>query len=310
MVWSSHAAIAGRAKGIIDMKAMFFGLGYSSRASARALQRACPHDLEISGTTRNADKSASLILENIKSFVFDPGEGRVQTTLPAAVDATTHLIHSIAPGEDGDVVLEHFRDRLMASDALKWMCYYSTVGVYGNFDGAWIDETAPCQPVNQRSQWRVKAEDDWRAFAAEKGIPLVILRLAGIYGPGRSSFDKLRDGKARRIIKPGQVFNRIHVSDIARVTALAAIEQLNGTYNLADDFPAPPQDLVTYAASVADLPPPPEVPFDEADMTPMARSFYNDNKRVSNAAIKKALGIELLFPTYREGLKAIHAQRY
>ena len=139
-------------------------------------------------------------------------------------------------------------------------------------------------------------------------MPLLILRLAGIYGPGRSAFDKLRDGTARRIVKPGQVFNRIHVEDIGRVTALAAERRLSGTFNLADDEPAPPQDLVTYAAELMGVPPPAEIPFEEAEMTEMARSFYMDNKRVSNRAIKEALGIGLIHPTYRQGLEAIHRQ--
>ena len=149
------------------------------------------------------------------------------------------------------------------------------------------------------------AEQAWRDYAAERGIPLAVLRLAGIYGPGRSTFDKLRDGTARRVVKPGQVFNRIHVADIGRVTALAAEARLDGTFNLADDEPAPPQDLIAYAARQLGVPAPPDIPFEAANMTPMARSFYSDNKRVSNRAIKAALGIELLYPTYREGLDAI-----
>ena len=149
------------------------------------------------------------------------------------------------------------------------------------------------------------AEAAWRDYARERGVPLAILRLAGIYGPGRSTFDKLRDGTARRVIKPGQVFNRIHVEDIGRVTALAAAARLEGTFNLADDEPAPPQDLVSHAAAMLGVAPPPEIAFDVANLTPMQRSFYADNKRVSNAAIKTALGIELLYPTYREGLASI-----
>ncbi|MBI4048112.1 MAG: NAD(P)-dependent oxidoreductase, partial [Devosia nanyangense] len=169
----------------------------------------------------------------------------------------------------------------------------------------WVDESAPCHPENERSRQRVVAEDEWRSFAREKGIPLLILRLAGIYGPQRSTFDRLRDGTARRIVKPGQVFNRIHVADIGRVTALAAQRRLGGVFNLADDEPAPPQDLITYAAELMGVAPPPEVPFEAAEMTPLARSFYADNKRISNAAIKAALGIDLLYPNYREGLSAI-----
>lgn len=286
------------------MNFLFFGMGYSSRAAAKALRDFHGPYLPICGTTRSADKAAALGHDNIRSTLFDgtePGPG-----LGEDIASATHIIHSIAPNENGDAVLNHHRADIMGSDKLKWLCYYSTVGVYGNHDGEWIDETAACDPINKRSQWRADVEEQWRLFANDKGIPLLILRLSGIYGPGRSTFDKLRSGKARRVIKPGQVFNRIHVEDIGRVTALAAEQKLSGTFNLTDDEPAPPQDLVTYAANMAGMAPPPQVPFEEADMSEMARSFYNDNKRISNARIKQALGIELLYPTYRDGLNAIH----
>ena len=245
-----------------------------------------------------------LTAEGVEAHVFDgtaPG-----TTLGSSLRQASHVIFSIAPGEAGDPALIHHRADLDAAPDLQWLCYYSTVGVYGDFGGNWIDETAPLVPRNARSDRRVLAEQAWRDYAQARGVPLAILRLAGIYGPGRSTFDKLRDGTARRVVKPGQVFNRIHVEDIGRVTALAAAARLDGTFNLADDEPAPPQDLVTHAAAMAGVTPPPEIPFATADMTPMQRSFYADNKRVSNAAIKRALDIELLYPTYREGLAAIY----
>lgn len=286
------------------MRLFFFGLGFSSRATAQMTRELVDPTIKIAGTTRSVDKMQALADENIAAFLFDgsaPG-----SELTQSLGAATHVIHSIAPDEEGDAVLNHHLNDLRRSKNLKWLCYYSTVGVYGNFEGAWIDETAECHPINKRSQWRVTVEQQWRDFAAEKQVPLLILRLAGIYGPGRSSFDKLQSGKARRIIKQGQVFNRIHVADIARVTALAAKQKLHGTFNLADDEPAPPQDLISHAAEMMGVEPPLAIPFAQADMTPMARSFYSDNKRVSNTAIKKALGIELLHPTYREGLAAIH----
>jgi nucleoside-diphosphate-sugar epimerase len=215
------------------------------------------------------------------------------------------VVLSIPPTERGDPALLLHRPELDAAAGLGWLCYFSTVGVYGDFGGGWIDETAPTQPVNRRSQQRLAAERAWRDYAEARGVPLLILRLAGIYGPGRSAFDKLREGTARRIVKPGQVFNRIHVDDIGRVSALAARQRLAGTFNLSDDAPAPPQDLIEYAARRIGVPVPPDVPFAAADMTPMARSFYEDNKRVSSRAIKQALGIELLYPDYRAGLQAI-----
>jgi nucleoside-diphosphate-sugar epimerase len=224
----------------------------------------------------------------------------------ADLHKASHVVLSIPPGEGGDPALALHRGDLDAAADLEWLCYYSTVGVYGDFGGAWIDASAPTHPMNRRSQQRVLAESLWRDYATSRGVPLIVLRLAGIYGPGRSSFDKLREGTARRIVKPNQVFNRIHVDDIGRVTALAAQAKLGGVFNLSDDEPAPPQDLVEYAAHKMGVPVPPDVPFEEAKMTEMARSFYSDNKRVSSAAIKQALGIELLFPNYRAGLDAIY----
>jgi nucleoside-diphosphate-sugar epimerase len=249
----------------------------------------------------------SAIGESYTIYLFDgdaPG-----ATLDPDLRYATHVIVSIPPDDAGDPVLRHHRPDGDAAENLEWLCYYSTVGVYGDFGGGWVNEDAPTRPVNRRSQWRVAAEDAWRAFAAARGVPLTILRLAGIYGPGRSAFDKLAAGEARRIVKPGQVFNRIHVEDIGRVTMLAARARLEGTFNLADDEPAPPQEVVAFAARLAGVPPPPEVAFADAAMTPMARSFYADNKRISNLRIKEALGIELLYPTYREGLRAIRDGR-
>ena len=284
------------------MRAFFFGLGYSSTAAARLLQNDAPA-ASLSGTVRTPEKAERMTAAGISAHVFDgtaPG-----ATLGPDLRKASHVILSIAPGEHGDPALVHHRADLNAAENLEWLCYYSTVGVYGDFGGAWIDESAPLVPRNDRSDRRVLAEQAWRDYAQERGVKLAILRLAGIYGPGRSTFDKLADGTARRVIKPGQVFNRIHVQDIARVTMLAAEARLEGTFNLADDEPAPPQDLVTYAAGLMGAEPPPEIAFEQAQFTPMQRSFYTDNKRVSNAAIKQALDIELLHPNYRESLTAI-----
>ena len=288
------------------MNALFFGLGFSSTAAAMRMRAAAQYD-RIGGTVRTPEKAERLIGRGIAAHVFDgtaPG-----ATLAPDLRSASHVILSIAPGAEGDPALVQHRADLDAATNLEWLCYYSTVGVYGDFGGAWIDETAPLVPRNERSDRRLLAEQAWRDYAHARGLPLTILRLAGIYGPGRSTFDKLADGSAKRVIKPGQVFNRIHVEDIARVTELAALVRLDGTYNLADDEPAPPQDLVTHAAAMMGVTPPPEIDFATAELNPMQRSFYADNKRVSNAAIKQALGIELLYPNYRDGLAAIYAER-
>ena len=285
------------------MRAFFFGLGFSSQASSRFL-RERGEFVSTLGTVRTAEKANSLTDGALEALVFD-GTNSASAVASALRAGVTHVVQSIAPDEDGDPVLRHHRGDLDAAEALEWICYYSTVGVYGDFGGAWVDESAPLVPRNMRSDRRVLAEDEWRDYADQRGVPLCILRLAGIYGPGRSTFDKLRDGTARRVVKPGQVFNRIHVEDIARVTALAAERRLAGTFNLADDEPAPPQDLVVHAAAMLGMDPPAEVPFDRAEMTPMQRSFYRDNKRVSNRAIKEALGIDLLYPDYRAGLAQV-----
>jgi nucleoside-diphosphate-sugar epimerase len=285
------------------MDLFFFGMGFSSLAAARAIHELIDPAVPVAGTTRSEDGAEALADSAYRLHVFDgtaPG-----ATLGPDLARATHVVLSIPPTEAGDPALNLHRGDLAAAPRLEWLCYYSTVGVYGDFGGQWIDETAPTRPINRRSAHRVEVEQHWRDFAASRGVPLLILRLAGIYGPGRSAFDKLREGTARRIVKPGQVFNRIHVEDIGRVTALAAQQKLSGTFNLADDEPAPPQDLIEYAARSMGVAVPPDIAFDRAEMTPMARSFYSDNKRVSNRAIKQALGIELLYPNYRAGLDAI-----
>ncbi|WP_306228811.1 SDR family oxidoreductase [Mangrovibrevibacter kandeliae] len=218
---------------------------------------------------------------------------------------TTHLLISIAPGEAGDPVLATQRSRVLDQmPALRWIGYLSTVGVYGDHGGAWVDETGPLRPVSKRSVQRVEAEAGWQALADARDVPLAILRLSGIYGPGRSAIENLRAGTARRLVKPGQVFNRIHVADIAGALRLLSAQARGGVFNVTDDEPAPPQDVVAYAAGLLGIDPPAEIAFDTADLTPMARSFYGENKRVRNERLKSA-GYEFLFPTYREGLKNV-----
>ena len=285
------------------MGVFFFGMGYSSLATARSIHEIIDPDVPIAGTTRTEEGVERLAESPYRLHVFDGT--RPGATLGADLRKASHVVLSIPPNDSGDPALNLHRGDLDRAPALEWLCYFSTVGVYGDFGGAWVDESAPTRPVNKRSQQRVEVEQLWRDYAAKRGVPLLILRLAGIYGPGRSSFDKLREGTARRIVKPGQVFNRIHVEDIGRITTLAAQRKLAGTFNLSDDEPAPPQDLVEYAARMMGVPVPPDIAFEDAQMTEMARSFYSDNKRVSNAAIKSALGTTLTYPNYRVGLDAI-----
>jgi nucleoside-diphosphate-sugar epimerase len=235
-------------------------------------------------------------------FQGDGGSQEVRGLL----QGTTHLLISIPPDLEGDVVLRSFRDALPGLPGLEWVGYLSTVGVYGDCQGRWVDEASPTPPTTERSLRRLQAENAWLAFGRDSGCRVEVFRLAGIYGPGRSVIDGLRAGTVRRIVKPGQVFNRIHVDDIALVLA-RAIDTPAGhaVYNVSDDEPAPPQDVVAHAAELLGLPPPPEIPFVQAGIAGMAASFWSECKRVSNARIKAALGVALAYPTYREGLRTL-----
>ncbi len=273
-----------------------FGHGYSARALARQL---VPQGWRVIGTTRDAGKAGVLRGEGVEPLIW-PGADLTQ-----ALDAATHLLISAAPDEGGDPVLRLVRDEIAArAGQFDWVGYLSTTGVYGDHDGDWVDEGSALTPSTQRGQARVKAEADW----ASMGLPLHIFRLAGIYGPGRGPFEKVRQGTARRIIKPGQVFSRIHLDDIAQVLA-ASIARPNpgAAYNLCDDDPAPPEDVIAYAAELLGLPMPAAEDFATAEMTPMARSFYAESKKVRNDRIKAELGVKLIYPDYRTGLAALLA---
>jgi len=278
-----------------------FGLGYSAETLAKRL---AAKGWSIAGTARDLANIERLRGEGYEVVRFTGEAGNAQMTELLA--GATHLLHSILPGPEGDPVLRHYRAGIARLPTLDWVGYLSTVGVYGNNAGAVVDESAQPHPNNERTRARVVAESAWLALGEEMGRPAQVFRLAGIYGPGRSALDKLRAGMARRIVKPGQVFNRIHVEDIASVLeASIARPRAGAIYNVADDEPAPPEDVVTYAAELLAIEPPPEVPFEEADLTPMARSFYGDSRRVSNALIKSELGVRLAYPNYRQGLKAL-----
>lgn len=272
-----------------------FGHGFSARALSRLL---LPQGWRIIGTTRSPEKAEILKAEGIEARLF-PGDD-----LSADLQAATHLLLSAAPGADGDPVLAAYAAQIAAiANRLEWAGYLSTTGVYGDHQGNWVDEDTALTPSTRRGMWRKEAEAAWMAI---DGLPLHIFRLAGIYGPGRGPFAKVRSGTARRIIKEGQVFSRIHVDDIAQVVE-ASIRRPNPVraYNVCDDDPAPPQDVIAHAAELLGLPLPPEVDFETAQMTPMARSFYAESKRVRNDRIREELGVELLYPTYRIGLRAL-----
>lgn len=277
---------------------LIFGCGYSGRALAKTL---IAEGWRVIGTTRGPDKAAALAAEGIEPVIW-PGSDMA----PHLAEAT-HLLLSAAPDDDGDPVLAALRDEI-AAERFDWVGYLSTTGVYGDHQGGWVDETTPLTPSTRRGRQRVRAEGQWQALADEAGLPLHVFRLAGIYGPGRGPFAKVRRGTARRIVKPGQVFSRIHVEDIAGVLA-ASIRRPNpgAVYNVCDDLAAPPEDVLAHAAELLGVAPPPEEDFASAEMTPMARSFYAESKRVRNDRIKTDLGVVLKYPTYRDGLAALLA---
>ena len=272
-----------------------FGHGYSAQALAKLL---LPQDWRIIGTTRNEHKLGHMMNSGIEPRLW-PG-----ADMTPALNTATHLLISAAPGEDGDPVLNALKDEITArADQFQWVGYLSTTGVYGDHDGDWVDENTALTPATKRGIARVKAEAEW---AAIDSLPLHIFRLAGIYGPGRGPFAKVRNGTARRIIKKGQVFSRTHVADIAQVLA-ASIKAPNpgAAYNVCDNDPAPPEDVIAYAAELLGLPIPEAIAFEQADMTPMARSFYAESKKVRNDRIKDELGVKLLYPDYKAGLQAL-----
>ena len=270
------------------------GHGYSAQALAARL---IPQGWRVIGTTRTAAKAEAMRRAGVEPLLW-PGDD-----LTDALAQATHLLCSIAPGDAGDPVLAAHAAQIAAAP-LQWVGYLSTTGVYGDHNGAWVDETTPLTPSTRRGHQRVLAETQWQALS----LPLHIFRLAGIYGPGRGPFEKVRDGTARRIIKPGQMFSRIHVDDIAAVLEASIARPNPGTvYNVCDDEPAPPEDVIGHAAELLGLPLPPEVDYATAEMTPMARSFYAENKRVRNDRIRQDLGVVLRYPTYREGLAALLA---
>jgi hypothetical protein len=273
-----------------------FGLGYSARVLGRRL---LARGWSVAGTCQREETLGALAAEGFGTHLFAPG----RALDPAALDGTTHLLTSIPPDAEGDpVVAAHGSD--FSRLPLVWVGYLSTTGVYGDTGGAPVDESAPLRPSGERGRRRVAAEGAWRSLR----LPLHIFRLAGIYGPGRSALDTVREGKARRIDRPGHVFSRIHVEDIATVLeASIAHPNPGAAYNVCDDEPAAPAAVIEEACRLLGVEPPPLVAFADAvpGMSPMALSFWDDNRRVSNQRIKRELGVTLRYPTYREGLRAL-----
>jgi nucleoside-diphosphate-sugar epimerase len=268
-----------------------FGLGYS----ARALVRRLGDGWSVVSTSREGGDG---------SLRFDADHPLSRAALADA----SHILVSIPPDAAGDPVLHAHADDIAALRQLRWLGYLSTTGVYGTRGGGWVDETAELRPSGARSRQRVAAEGAWLDLWRAADVPVHVFRLAGIYGTGRSAFDALRAGTAKRIDSPGQVFSRIHVDDIAAVLLASMARPRPGAiYNVCDDEPAAQADVVAEAARLLGIEPPPLVPLAAADLSPMARSFWADNKRVANALIKRELDVALACPSYREGLAAILA---
>ena len=276
---------------------LILGFGYSAAAIGENMHE---YFDKISVTNRSQTTSPD---DQFDRLVFDGNE--LSAALKQAIAGATHVLISIGPNESGDPVINNCRDALLAAEAIEWIGYLSTVGVYGNHDGSWVDENTKCKPVSLRSKMRLDAEQSWQELADLKGIPLAIFRLSGIYGPGRNAFVNIDKGRSRRLVKKQQVFNRVHRDDIVNAVEKAIELKAKGIFNISDDEPAPPQDVVTYAHQLRDLEPPPEIDFETADITPMARSFYGENKRVSNNKSKLELGIEYSWPNYRLAFDAM-----
>ncbi len=268
---------------MVEKSLFIFGLGYASQVVARA---AMAHGFSVAGTCRTQEKCAALKAQGINAFLFSE-------ITPEIIADYNYILSSIPPQENGDIVLPFLT-------AGKWLGYFSTTGVYGDYAGAWVDESSEQRPNNDRLRRRIEAEEEWRKLGGH------IFRLAGIYGKGRSALDDALAGTARRVDKSGQVFSRIHVDDIAQ-TVLASMAKPNpkSIYNVCDDEPAPAHEVVKFACELLGKEIPPMIPFSDAEFSAMGREFYSANRRVKNNKIKQELGIKLLYPTYRDGLMEI-----
>lgn len=278
-----------------------FGLGYTARALADRVRQ---EGWRVAGTCRRAETAEMLKADGIEAWRFERDRPLADAT--AAFAGTTHLLASIPPDDAGDPVVDRHGDTIGALSGLVWAGYLSTTGVYGDHNGGWVDEATPLTPSGPRGRRRLAAETAWLGLRDRYDTPVHLFRLPGIYGPGRNALVTAKAGRAHRTVKPGQVFSRIHRDDLVE-TLLASMRKPNpgAAYNVCDDEAAPPQDVTAFACGLLGRDPPPEVPFDKAELSPMARSFYADNKRVRNERIKTELGVTLRWPTYREGLRGL-----
>ncbi len=286
-----------------DTRTLFcFGLGYSAEALARRLMA---QGWSVRGTSRSEAKCDELAGQGIGAWRFD--RDRPLADSAAALDRVTHILSSVPPDAAGDPVLDHHGADIAArAPNLQWVGYLSTTGVYGDRGGGMVDEASERRPVTVRGERRVAAEDGWCELWRDHGVPVHLFRLAGIYGPGRNALATVKRGQARRIVKPGQVFSRIHIDDIATILeASLAHPNPGAAYNVCDDEAAPPQDVIAYACELLGVEPPPEIPIEAAELSEMARSFYAENKRMANQRIKRELGVTLAYPDYRAGLRAL-----
>ncbi|HET6378792.1 MAG TPA: SDR family oxidoreductase [Methylocella sp.] len=283
------------------MKLFVFGLGYCARYFVCRFRKSFK---TAAGTVRSAERMEELERLGIETFIWGPS--RQDERIGGRAASADAVLVSVPPGDKGDPVLAQFGRALASRGGGQIIVYLSTIGVYGDRGGDWVDETALPAPSAERSLARLYAEDAWLALGRETGKTVHILRLAGIYGPGRNPLISLKAGTARRIVKPGQVFNRIHVEDVSRAIAAAfAYEGESGIFNVSDGCPAPPQDVTAFAAGLMGIEPPPEQDLDSAGLPPLARSFYSESRRVSNRKLKEMLGVTLAYPDYKAGIKAL-----
>jgi len=282
------------------------GLGYSAQHYVAAFGARFSR---IVGTSRTADGAAALAAREFGGRRAEMLVFNAASTVAAALAEADAVLVSAAPDEGGDPVLAALGDALVAAPRLASIVLLSTVGIYGDHAGGWVDETTPPDPARAQARARIAAEDAWRALGQRRGSAVAVLRLSGIYGPRRNALVNVRRGHARNVVKPGQVFNRIHVADIAQAIEAAVAQKAAGVFNVTDDEPTPPGDPIVLAAELLGVPPPPAIPFAEAvkTMSPMAASFYAENRRVRNVRMKRVLGVRLRYPSYREGLRALHA---